>query len=39
VRARQPFFGEISSRFEFSKARSGLFEFLLLKFQIDDLMK
>ncbi|MDD2732196.1 MAG: hypothetical protein PHI53_03315 [Candidatus Pacebacteria bacterium] len=25
TRARQPFFGEISSRFEFSKARSGLF--------------
>jgi hypothetical protein len=25
MRARQPFFGEISSRFEFSKARSGLF--------------
>src|SRR3989344_4152017 len=24
-RARQPFFGEISSRFEFSKAKSGLF--------------
>ena len=39
TRARHPFFGEISSRFEFSKARSGLFEFLLLKFQIDDLMK
>jgi len=25
TRARQPFFGEISSRFEFSKAKSGLF--------------
>ena len=25
MRARQPFFGEISSRFEFSKAKSGLF--------------
>ena len=25
TRARQPFFGEISSRFEFSKARSSLF--------------
>src|SRR3989338_8773049 len=25
TRARQPFFGEISNRFEFSKARSGLF--------------
>ncbi len=25
TRARQPFFGEISSRFEFSRARSGLF--------------
>ena len=24
ARARQPFFGEISSRFEFSKAKSGL---------------
>src|SRR3989338_7552665 len=24
-RPRQPFFGEISSRFEFSKAKSGLF--------------
>src|SRR3990167_3750181 len=25
TRASQPFFGEISSRFEFSKAKSGLF--------------
>jgi len=25
TRARQPFFGEISSRFEFNKAKSGLF--------------
>ncbi len=25
TRAHQPFLGEISSRFEFSKARSGLF--------------
>jgi len=25
ARARQPFFGEISSCFEFSKAKSGLF--------------
>jgi len=25
TRARQPFFGEISSRFEFGKAKSGLF--------------
>jgi len=25
TRARQPFFGEISSRFEFSEAKSGLF--------------
>ena len=25
TRARQPFFGEISSRFEFSKAKIGLF--------------
>jgi len=32
TRARQPFFGEISSRFEFSKAKSGLFDFLLIKF-------
>ena len=31
TRARQPFFGEISSRFEFSKAKSGLF-FTELKF-------
>jgi DNA-binding XRE family transcriptional regulator len=28
--ARQPFFGEISSRFEVSKARSGLFIFCLI---------
>ena len=31
ARARQPFFGEISSRFEFSKAKSGLF-FVLIFF-------
>jgi len=39
TRARQPFFGEISSRFEFSKARSGLFLFLLLKFIFFDSIK
>ena len=34
TRARQPFFGEISSRFEFSKARSGLFLNKIKKFVI-----
>ncbi len=34
TRARQPFFGEISSRFEFSKARSGLFLNKIRKFVI-----
>jgi len=29
TRARQPFFGEISSRFEFNKAKSGLPSFLI----------
>ncbi len=31
TRTRQPFFGEISSRFEFSKAKSGLFLNVLRK--------
>ena len=30
TRARQPIFGEISSRFEFNKARSGFFLFFCL---------
>jgi len=34
TRARQPFFGEISSRFEFSKAKSGLFLNKIKKFVI-----
>jgi len=44
MRARQPFFGEISSRFEFGKAKSGLFlkelrffDIIILKAS-DDLM-
>jgi len=34
TRARQPFLGEISSRFEFSKAKSGLFLKKIKKFVI-----
>ena len=34
MRARQPFFGEISNRFEFNKAKSGLFLKKINKFVI-----